>query len=295
MLSKSKKKLHQTSVLACTDCTKSFGSNSGLARHMRTHTGEKPYRCDECGKRFTNKSNLTVHLRTHTSEKPYGCDECGKRFSATSSLTRHLRTHTGEKPYGCDECGKRFTNKSSLAAHLRTHNGECSTKDNNSSSSSSSANTSTMSDDQKQALIDRLRRENQQLAIANCHEAGALARENARLKARIAAHEQASRKRKRLDGHRARNRIVVKQEAVEVEQRARKRQRVAEARVAELLGQLECGICFEREAATVLQPCGHRVCGVCASVLQVCPSCQVAVERRQTLQPRVSSDYLADL
>jgi hypothetical protein len=143
-----------------------------------------------------------------------------------------------------------------------------------------------LSDERKQALIDSLRRQNRRLALANEREADALARENARLKDRIAAHERASRKRKRLDGHRARNRVVVKQEAVEAEQRARKRQRAAEGKVAELLGQLECGICFEREAATLLQPCGHRVCGECASVLQVCPSCQAAIESRQKLHER---------
>jgi hypothetical protein len=56
---------------------------------------------------------------------------------------------------------------------------------------------------------------------------------------------------------------------------------VAELEVEKLLDALNCGICMERAADTVLQPCGHRVCCECASVLQVCPGCQGAIAGRQ--------------
>ena len=109
------KRLHQ-----CPHCSYSTKWANNLTKHIRTHTGEKPYSCTECGKCFTQVSSLQAHIRTHTGEKPFSCTECSKCFTRLSDLKKHIRTHTGEKPYSCKECGRSFNDSSSYNRHIRT-------------------------------------------------------------------------------------------------------------------------------------------------------------------------------
>jgi hypothetical protein len=54
----------------CRYCGKVFGSDSALQIHVRSHTGERPYKCNVCGNRFTTKGNLKVHFQRHSSKFP---------------------------------------------------------------------------------------------------------------------------------------------------------------------------------------------------------------------------------
>lgn len=52
--------------------------------------------CQVCDKTFSQRSSLTRHIRVHTGARPYACQVCGKTFSQTGILDRHMRKHGGK-------------------------------------------------------------------------------------------------------------------------------------------------------------------------------------------------------
>ncbi|XP_064909064.1 zinc finger protein 236 isoform X1 [Columba livia] len=105
----------------CSYCPKSFKKPSDLVRHVRIHTGEKPYKCDECGKSFTVKSTLDCHVKTHTGQKLFSCHVCSNSFSTKGSLKVHMRLHTGAKPFKCPHCDLRFRTSGRRKTHIQCH------------------------------------------------------------------------------------------------------------------------------------------------------------------------------
>uniref|UniRef100_H3DN44 Zinc finger and BTB domain containing 7C n=1 Tax=Tetraodon nigroviridis TaxID=99883 RepID=H3DN44_TETNG len=103
----------------CPICNKIIQGAGKLPRHMRTHTGEKPYMCTICEVRFTRQDKLKIHMRKHTGERPYICLHCNSKFVHNYDLKNHLRIHTGVRPYQCEHCYKSFTRSDHLHRHIK--------------------------------------------------------------------------------------------------------------------------------------------------------------------------------
>ena len=79
--------------IICLFCSRKFWSAEDLRRHVRTHTGERPYSCDICSRRFTLKHSMLRHKKKHDS----GVSSNGEA-SDDDSVSMHSSSEEGSTP-----------------------------------------------------------------------------------------------------------------------------------------------------------------------------------------------------
>ena len=94
-----------------------------VAKHVEyaKKRGWLMHTCEHCGKQLATKDRYHQHVRTHTGEKPFKCTMCEKRFAINGNLIAHMKIHKNDRPFRCSYCNKRFMHKGTFKRHILIH------------------------------------------------------------------------------------------------------------------------------------------------------------------------------
>uniref|UniRef100_A0A3Q2DEH4 Transcription factor HIVEP3-like n=1 Tax=Cyprinodon variegatus TaxID=28743 RepID=A0A3Q2DEH4_CYPVA len=108
---KGEKKPQKPGKYVCSYCGRPCAKPSVLEKHIRSHTGERPYPCAPCGFSFKTKSNLYKHRKSHAHRIKVGLassrDQPSFGGPKDSSIGEDREEHTeGESTESEDETGE---------------------------------------------------------------------------------------------------------------------------------------------------------------------------------------------
>ncbi|XP_035664805.1 zinc finger protein 572-like [Branchiostoma floridae] len=112
-------------ILKCPYCQYLAMKSSHLKRHVRKHTGERPFKCPHCKYSAMRKEHLLRHFGfKHKELLRVSCRECRYRTTDEESLNVHLKLSHPEiynQVYKCRQCEFESPRKSQYVEHTKVH------------------------------------------------------------------------------------------------------------------------------------------------------------------------------